>query len=70
MTSAFDPNDRGAILAALDDLDPDNPIAAAIVVRIGVLEEVTGQRRSCVFGYRRYLAILSGSTEPLPAGKL
>lgn len=35
--------------------------------RLGVVEEVTGRRRGRVFGYRRYLAILSEGTEPLPA---
>ncbi|PZQ46293.1 MAG: cell filamentation protein Fic [Rhodovulum sulfidophilum] len=36
--------------------------------RLGIVEEVTGRRRGRVFGYRRYLAILSEGTEPLPAG--
>jgi len=35
--------------------------------RLGVVEEVTGRRRGRVFGYRRYLAILSEGTDPLPA---
>jgi Fic family protein len=35
--------------------------------RIGVLDEITGRKRGRVFGYRRYLAILSEGTEPLPA---
>lgn len=34
--------------------------------RLGIVEEVTGRRRGRVFGYRRYLAILSEGTEPLP----
>lgn len=33
--------------------------------RIGVVDEVTGKKRGRVFGYRRYLAILSEGTEPL-----
>ena len=33
--------------------------------RMGVVEEITGKRRGRVFGYRRYLAILSEGTEPL-----
>lgn len=33
--------------------------------RLGVVEEVTGRRRSRVFSYRRYLAILSEGTDPL-----
>ena len=35
--------------------------------RLGVVEEITGKRRGRVFGYRRYLAILSEGTEPLPS---
>jgi len=35
--------------------------------RLGVVEEVTGRRRNRVFGYRRFLAILSEGTDPLPA---
>jgi Fic family protein len=34
--------------------------------RLGIVEEVTGRRRGRVFGYRRYLAILSEGTDPLP----
>lgn len=41
--------------------------ALADLQRLGVVEEVTGRRRGRVFGYRRYLAILSEGTEPLPA---
>jgi len=40
--------------AALSDLE-----------RLGVVEEITGRRRGRVFGYHRYLAILSEGTEPL-----
>ncbi len=39
--------------------------ALADLERLGVVEEVTGRRRGRVFGYRRYLAILSEGTEPL-----
>lgn len=35
--------------------------------RLGVVEEITGKKRGRVFGYRRYLAILSEGTAPLPA---
>lgn len=38
--------------------------------RLGVVEEVTGRRRGRVFSYRRYLAILSEGTEPLPSPKM
>ena len=41
--------------------------ALADLERLGVVEEVTGRRRGRVFGYRRYLAILSEGTEPFPA---
>jgi Fic family protein len=43
------------INAALSDLE-----------RLGIVEEVTGRRRGRVFSYRRYLAILSEGTDPLP----
>lgn len=38
------------------------------LVRLGIAEEVTGRRRGRVFSYRRYVAILSEGTDPLPAG--
>ena len=34
--------------------------------RFGIVEEVTGRKRGRVFSYRRYLAILSEGTDPLP----
>jgi Fic family protein len=40
--------------------------ALADLERLGVVEEVTGRRRGRVFGYRRYLDILSEGTAPLP----
>ncbi len=33
--------------------------------RLAVIEEITGRKRGRVFGYRRYLSILSEGTEPL-----
>lgn len=39
--------------------------ALADLERLGVVEEVTGRRRNRVFGYRRYLDILSEGTDPL-----
>lgn len=39
--------------------------ALADLERLGIVEEVTGRRRGRVFGYRRYLAILSEGTDPL-----
>ncbi|AMK23077.1 MULTISPECIES: Fic family protein [Sphingomonadaceae] len=44
--------------------------ALADLERLGIVEEVTGRRRGRVFGYRRYLAILSEGTEPLPPGRV
>ena len=41
--------------------------ALADLERLDIVEEVTGRRRGRVFGYRRYLAILSEGTDPLPA---
>ncbi len=41
--------------------------ALADLERMGLVEEVTGRRRGRVFSYRRYLAILSEGTDPLPA---
>jgi Fic family protein len=41
--------------------------ALADLERLGIIDEVTGRRRGRVFGYRRYLAILSEGTDPLPA---
>ncbi|MDP9085221.1 MAG: Fic family protein [Pseudomonadota bacterium] len=41
--------------------------ALADLERLGIVEEVTGRRRGRVFGYRRYLAILSEGTDPVPA---
>ncbi|AJD46265.1 Fic family domain-containing protein (plasmid) [Rhizobium gallicum bv. gallicum R602sp] len=41
--------------------------ALADLERSGVVEEVTGRKRGRVFSYRRYLAILSEGTDPLPS---
>lgn len=40
--------------------------ALADLERLGIVDEVTGRRRGRVFGYRRYLAILSEGTDPIP----
>jgi Fic family protein len=42
--------------------------ALADLQRLGVVDELTGRRRSRVFGYRAYLDILNEGTSPLPAG--
>ena len=41
--------------------------ALADLERLRIVEEVTGRRRSRVFAYRRYLAIMSEGTDPLPS---
>jgi Fic family protein len=41
--------------------------ALADLVRLGIVEEVTGRRRGRVFGYRHYLDLLNEGTDPLPA---
>jgi Fic family protein len=43
--------------------------ALADLQRLGVVDEVTGRRRSRVFGYRAYLDILNEGTTPIPAGR-
>jgi Fic family protein len=40
--------------------------ALADLEQLGIVAEVTGRRRGRVFAYRRYLAILSEGTDPLP----
>ena len=35
------------------------------LVRLSMVKEVTGKRRAHVFGYSRYLKILSEGTEPI-----
>jgi len=42
--------------------------ALADLGKMGIIEEITGRKRGRVFGYQRYLAILSEGTDPLPAG--
>lgn len=41
--------------------------ALADLTRLDIVQEVTGRRRGRVFGYRRFLEILSEGTEPLPS---
>ena len=40
-------------------------VALDHLVRLGVAKEITGKRRARVFGYSRYLKILSEGTEPI-----
>ncbi|WP_163269344.1 Fic family protein [Chelativorans alearense] len=42
--------------------------ALADLEKMGIVEEITGRKRGRVFSYRRYLAILSEGTDPLPVG--
>jgi Fic family protein len=44
---------------------PTVTVALDHLVRLGIANEVTGKRRARVFGYSRYLKILSEGTEPL-----
>mgnify|MGYP001162058951 CR=1 FL=1 len=37
----------------------------AVLVKLGIVRELTGQRRNRVFAYDRYVAILNEGTEPL-----
>lgn len=45
---------------------PTANAALADLERLDIVEEVTDRKRGRVFGYRRYLAILSEGTDPLP----
>jgi len=40
LTKPFDANDRAAIVAALEDTDPNNPIAAAIALKLDALSKL------------------------------
>jgi Fic family protein len=40
--------------------------ALADLERLGIVDEVTGRKRGRVFSHRRYLAILSEGTDPIP----
>jgi Fic family protein len=44
---------------------PTVTVALDHLVRLGIAKEVTGKRRARVFGYSRYLKILSEGTEPI-----
>jgi Fic family protein len=56
------------IAAVADELKlsiPTVTVALDRLVRLGIVKEVTGKRRARVFGYSRYLKILSEGTEPI-----
>jgi Fic family protein len=44
---------------------PTVTVALDHLIRLGIVKEVTGKRRARVFGYSRYLKILSEGTEPI-----
>jgi Fic family protein len=55
----------GAVSDELKLSIPTVTVALDHLVRLGIAKEVTGKRRARVFGYSRYLKILSEGTEPL-----
>jgi Fic family protein len=55
----------GAVADELKLSIPTATVALDHLVRLGVVKEVTGKRRARVFGYSRYLKILSEGTEPI-----
>jgi Fic family protein len=55
----------GVVARGLKLSIPTVTVALDHLVRLGVANEVTGKRRARVFGYSRYLKILSEGTEPL-----
>ncbi len=44
---------------------PTTTKGMAVLVKLGIVRELTGQRRNRVFAYDRYVAILNEGTEPL-----
>jgi DNA-binding transcriptional regulator GbsR (MarR family) len=55
----------GALAEALKLSIPTVTVALDHLVHLGIAKEVTGKRRARVFGYSRYLKILSEGTEPI-----
>jgi Fic family protein len=56
----------GALAGTLKLSIPTVTVALNHLVRLGIAKEVTGKRRARLFGYSRYLKILSEGTEPIP----
>jgi Fic family protein len=57
-----------SIGAAAEELKlsiPTVTIALDRLARLGIAKEITGRRRARVFGYSRYLKILTEGTEPI-----
>jgi Fic family protein len=57
--------DIGAVADELKLSIPTVTLALDHLVRLGIAKEVTGKRRARVFGYSRYMKILSEGTEPI-----
>ena len=57
----------GAVADELKLSIPTVTVALDHLVRLGIAKEVTGKRRARIFGYSRYLKILSEGTEPIHA---
>jgi Fic family protein len=55
----------GALAVALKLSVPTVTVALSHLAHLGITQEVTGKRRARVFGYSRYLKILSEGTEPI-----
>jgi Fic family protein len=55
----------GALAEALKLAIPSVTVSLNHLVRLGSAKEVTGKRRARLFGYSRYLKILSEGTEPI-----
>ncbi|HXZ43178.1 MAG TPA: Fic family protein [Terriglobales bacterium] len=55
----------GAVADELKISIPTVTVALDHLARLGIAKEVTGKRRARVFGYSRYLKILSEGTEPI-----
>ena len=44
---------------------PTSTSGMKLLIDLGIARELTGKRRNRIFGYDRYLKILSEGTEPL-----
>ena len=55
----------GAVADKLNLSIPTVTVALDHLVRVGIAKEITGKRRARVFGYSRYLKILTEGTEPI-----
>ena len=55
----------GAVADELKLSIPTVTVALDHLVRLGIAKEITGKRRARIFGYPRYLKILSEGTEPI-----